>query len=182
MRRTTKLILFVLFIVFYRNFLSIRDRSEPSVPLEGKLKNGRMDRNLPFVNLPPILQRKPRVAIISLFKGKANEVYSSTWHINQRYANKHGYSLIDPYKNPKIKPIMDNMRDEEAMMFKYYVVRFYLDDYDWVLWSDSDSIFLNHGLSLERSGCLDEDYDVIMPVGHAQDWTWGKIVNTGYIL
>lgn len=75
------------------------------------------------------------------------------------YARKHGYDFIiatqkldDCYG---VKP----SRDLECAWTKLALISRILDEYEWVFWSDADSVILNFDIKLEDF--IDEEYDII---------------------
>jgi hypothetical protein len=114
------------------------------------------------------LRPSKKVAIVTMFTGSAQEIKSITFENMKQYAARHeGYTAIDAGEDPNLKTFLDETDD--LMMTKFYIIRHYLDFYDWVFWCDGDSIFLNHGLSFEDAGAIDDNFDLTVAVGHAMD-------------
>lgn len=111
-----------------------------------------------------------KVALVSLFKGSAGELQSFTAENLKQYSARHGYTFIDGSANAVIASYVNSDAGQKVLLTKFWIVRYLLDDYDWVWWHDADSFFLNHGKSLDE--LMDDEFDVVMPVGHSMDWHW----------
>lgn len=80
------------------------------------------------------------------------------------YCNRHGYNLVvlnDYNEHLRIesgfamRPFGAIKRVMQAPAFLDYKL------YDWVMWADADTVFLNHGIPLER--IIDNRYSFIVP-------------------
>lgn len=95
----------------------------------------------------PKLQHRRRPSsstlIVSLYKGSADELRPLTFDNRVRYAQRHGYDVVDAEREPAFDALL---HDEEhsggdALMFaKFKIVRHYLEIYQWVLWMDADAM------------------------------------------
>jgi mannan polymerase II complex MNN10 subunit len=86
---------------------------------------------------------KPRIAILSLAIGAD---YRKAMHpgleSKQKYAEKHGYSLFTDGND-----IWDRRRPIPWSKFNFILK--YLNDFDYIFWSDADAIILNQDLTIE---------------------------------
>jgi hypothetical protein len=114
----------------------------------------------------------PKIAIATvIISGKDQEKNENYKNINYKetvslgtrskelYAKRHGYDFIvatekinSCYGYPDTRPL-------ECAWTKLAVISRVLDDYDWVFWSDADSVIFNFDITLESF--LDEDHDII---------------------
>ena len=112
-----------------------------------------------------------KVAIVSMFKDGAAALKARTMENKRDYAARHGYDFIDAYEDPALRPELDNPANNRDVFFlKFRLLRHYLDRYDYLLWLDGDTLFLNHSRSLVDAGVLDPQFDMVVPVGHSMDW------------
>lgn len=91
------------------------------------------------------------------------------------YAKKHGYDLIMGTEKIDNCYGIQQTRDLESSWTKLAVISRILDDYDWVFWSDADSIILDFNVQLESF--LNEDFDMIACaqfVKLPEPQPWGK--------
>ena len=140
--------------------------------------------------------KQHRVAVVSMYHSGASELVASTKDNKMQYAKRNGYVFIDAGEDAVLKAEMEKARGKESgfdMALKFFVLARVLDGkftdamdgpnkgkVDWVLWSDADAMFLNHSKSLELAGVADDDFDLVLPGGHPQDWHWGQILNAGH--
>lgn len=131
----------------------------------------------------------PKVAIVTyFFNDKAGaDLRRLSWAIQQKYAAHHGYDIYDGGVVPVIQDRLDGMREKmhNFFYFKYVTTLEILrggeatggKSYDWVIWIDPDSIYLNHGKRYED--VLDQRFDVIFTVGPPDNPQWTNVVNAG---
>ena len=92
----------------------------------------------------------------------------------KEYSERHGYDLIsyyEPYDCGK-----------EVWWNKHDFIRKHIQDYDWIMWIDSDCLFINMSIKIED--VIDENYDIItvMNVINHYDGTHTNNTETGCIL
>lgn len=99
------------------------------------------------------------------------------------YARKYGYDFIIATQKLEdcygIKP----SRDLECAWTKIALISRILDSYDWVFWSDADSIILNFDIPLEDF--IDEEFDVIacsQSHHEPKPYSLKQQINTGQVL
>jgi len=134
----------------------------------------------------------PSVAIITLFQedGYGQELRKLTWNNKQKYAAERGYDIYDANAVPAIKEKIEALREKSHNFYfwKYVAIAEVFKggvatggkSYDWVVWVDSDAVFLNYGKRFED--IFDERFDVILTTGPPDHPQWGNIVNTGSII
>lgn len=148
--------------------------------------------NYKYSHLPGRPRRKLRIAIVTHHSGDAYGYALSklTLENKRQYAKKHGYDLYDASSN---KFIADKIQEEKSQMrnfffFKYRAMLEILKggeatggkEYDWVIWSDADSIYLNMGKRYED--IIDERFDAILTIGAPDHPQWRDIVNAGSLM
>lgn len=100
------------------------------------------------------------------------------------YAKLHGYDLIKATKKLDTCYGTPSSRPLEAAWTKLALISRFLKHYDWVFWTDADSVILNFDVRLEMF--LDEAYDLI-GCDIDQNATWqgqmrlGQYLNTGEV-
>lgn len=112
------------------------------------------------------LKRKYKIAILSLYDQNYKDIGQHGDENKKIYAEKHGYDLIIYHQ------LLDPIRP--AAWSKIVAIQKHLKDYDWIYWSDADSLIMNKEIKLENF--IDENYDLII----SKD-CYGK-VNTGSFL
>lgn len=154
--------------------------------ISGKSFQGRVHL---YSTLPGRPKAKPKIAIVTHYSPDAygQELRRLTWKNKQDYARTRGYDIYDAEANSVIKAKIDSVRDkmQNFYYFKYVAVQELLNggeategkQYDWVVWTDADSIFLNHGKRFED--LVDERFDVIVTAGPPDNPTWKGVVNAG---
>lgn len=100
------------------------------------------------------------------------------------YAEKHGYDFIVATKKLHDCYGISSQRHLECAWTKLAAISRVLDQYDWVFWSDADSIILNFDRRLEEF--IDENYDVIACVEYIAPkvpgpYLGGCYINTGEV-
>ena len=75
------------------------------------------------------------------------------------YAKRHGYDFIIATKKLDSCYGITAVRPLECAWTKLAVISRVLENYDWVFWTDADSVILNFDTELESF--LDENYDII---------------------
>ncbi|KAJ3204915.1 hypothetical protein HDU82_005523, partial [Entophlyctis luteolus] len=95
------------------------------------------------------------------------------------YARRHGYDFINYAEWNSTLP--SNISDLPVYFNKYKAILDMLEvGYDWVLWSDSDSIFMN--FSTPILDFADNRFDVIAPTAEPANSIFHGVPNTGHIL
>lgn len=100
------------------------------------------------------------------------------------YAKTNGYDFINVFDHEDL--ILDYKEHGNIHFFKashYYKLRLIplllrKYEYQWIMWSDGDAIFLNHSLKLEPH--LDNNYDLIFTSNSPNAQKWSQIINTGH--
>ena len=151
----------------------------------------RGEKVLDFENLPKVetlvassdMTRRPaKIGIITFFSKDAGSqaLKELTFGNFQEYAGRHGYDAIDALENPFIEALFIDYTKKFSVthFFKFHVMAYYLSRYDWILWADGDSIFLNQGIKIED--VVDENYDSIFTINTKEEPTWSLIINAGH--
>ena len=111
---------------------------------------------------------KSKIAIISLYDdGYSHIGQYSDWN-KKAYAKKHGYDLYVFHE------LIDHTRP--AAWSKIPAIEKVLDDYEWIYWSDADSLVMNSSTRLES--IIDNNFDMIIT---RETYGW-KVLNTGSFL
>lgn len=186
------IVLFVLiFLIIDALFLGIIGHFFSGVKhrVGGKSFQGRVHL---YSSLPGRPKKTPKIAIVTHYSPDAygQELRKMTWGNKKKYADAHGYDIYDAEVNTVIKSKLDGAREKmrNFYYFKYLAVQELLNggdatngkQYDWVVWTDADSIFLNHGKRFED--IIDERFDVIVTAGPPDNPTWTGVVNAGSFL
>ena len=87
------------------------------------------------------------------------EVVSFGTKSKRMYARRHGYDFIVATQKLSTCFGISNARPLECAWTKLALVSRVLRDYDWVFWTDADSVILNLDTDLEEF--IDEKYDII---------------------
>jgi Protein of unknown function, DUF273 len=128
--------------------------------------------------------KNKKMAIITFFSRDAGSqaLKQLTFGNFQEYANRHGYDAIDAMENPFIYALfLDHMKKFNVThYFKFHVMAYYVPNYEWILWADGDSIFLNQGISMED--LIDTNYDAIFTINRKEEPSWSLIINAGHYL
>ena len=105
------------------------------------------------VPLPYSKDGRPRIAIVTLYDSKRFTIGNRSALNKQQYARGHGYTVyVDNH--------FLNVQERRPSWFKVKAVLSHLDDFDWVMWVDADTLFMNFERSIEE--LLDVRYDMIV--------------------
>ena len=124
-----------------------------------------------------------RIAICTVITESKDHYYTSdyahsvsfgTWS-KELYAKKHGYDFYIAKEKLTTFRGHDQTRDLEAAWSKLPLVHCLLDEYDWVFWTDADSLILDFDIQLESF--LDEEYDLIA----CESLSTIDLINTGHV-
>jgi len=129
--------------------------------------NGAARRSFPpFVLRPREGRRRERVAIVSLcdYDPIQTKLASLSIHNKVEYTKRHGYELFVETKS------LDNTRPHAWSKIRAMSKYLETGRFDWVMWMDCDSFFMNVNLRLEH--VLDNAYDLII----SED---GAMLNSG---
>ncbi|KAJ3003268.1 UNVERIFIED_CONTAM: hypothetical protein HDU68_005779, partial [Siphonaria sp. JEL0065] len=126
-----------------------------------------------------VAHHKKRVAIVTFASGKAAETVGKiTLPNKQAYASRHNYTFFN------YASIMEQKWPNQKKSIYYTKFLSVLDlfdqGYEWVLWSDADALFLNHGQGLEEF--MDEEYDLVVPTAEPANKQFSKVVNLGHFM
>lgn len=142
-----------------------------------------------YSRLPGRPKTKLNIAIVTHFSNDqyGQELRRLTWNNKKKYAEKRGYDIYDAEANPVIKAKMEAAKSKMSNFyyFKFIAVQEVLaggdatkgKQYDWVVWQDADSLFINYGKKYED--LVDERFDVIVTAGPPDNPTWKNVVNAG---
>ncbi len=183
-KKTAVLVMFlVLFadLLFFGNLTNVFYRAE------------NMSSNYKYSMLPGRPKNKLRIAIVTHHSADAYgyELNKLTYGNKLAYCKQHGYDLYDananPYISAKIKENKEKMTNN-FFFFKYQAMYEVLQggdatggkEYDWVVWSDADSIFLNFGKRFED--IIDERFDAVVTIGAPDHPQWKEIINAGSLM
>jgi lipopolysaccharide biosynthesis glycosyltransferase len=115
---------------------------------------------------------KPRIAILTFCVGADYKKAMEPGIASKRaYAAKHGYDFLCGGED-----VWD--RDRPIPWSKFNFIRKYLDEYDYLFWSDADVIILNQDLPLETQVLP------LLPQGKDLLWTYDACAhyNNGHLL
>ena len=115
------------------------------------------------VNLRP----KSKIAIVSLYDQNYAHIGQYSDENKKRYAEKHGYDLFLYHER------LDNSRP--GAWSKILAIQNHLKDYDWIYWSDADSLIMNMAIKLEKF--IDNKFNMII----SKEVSYGEL-NTGSFL
>src|ERR1700722_7845972 len=111
---------------------------------------------------------KSKIAIISMYDdGYSHIGQYSDWN-KKAYAKKHGYDLFLYHE------LFDHSRP--AAWSKIPAIEMHLADYEWIYWSDADSLIMNNSITLES--IVDNNFDMVIT---RETYGW-KVLNTGSFL
>ncbi|KAJ3070122.1 hypothetical protein HDU98_006840 [Podochytrium sp. JEL0797] len=118
-----------------------------------------------------------RVALVTFAQGESAEsVARITIPNKQRYADIHGYDFFNYGER-----IAGNIHKTSIYFTKFASILSLFDHgYDFVIWSDSDAIFLNHSQSMQEF--LDPQYDLIVPTAEPDNAKFKGVVNLGHFI
>jgi mannan polymerase II complex MNN10 subunit len=95
---------------------------------------------------------KNKIAIVSLFDAGYKEIGQySDWN-KKAYAKKHGYDIYLHHE------LLDQSRP--GAWSKILALQLHLSDYEWIYWSDADSLIMNDDIKLES--IIDNNYNLII--------------------
>lgn len=112
------------------------------------------------------------------------EIVSFGTRSKEIYCKTHGYDFIIAEKKLSTCYGITEKRSLEPAWTKLALVSRILDDYDWVFWTDADSIILNFDIKLEDF--IDTEYDLIACTesenqAYPDLYTGGNFINTGQV-
>lgn len=97
-------------------------------------------------------QKKCRIAIISLYDSNYKNIGQYSDINKTNYAKKHEYDLF-LYHN-----VLDQSRP--GAWSKIRAIQRHLKDYDWIYWSDADSLIMNTDVKLED--IIDDKFNMVI--------------------
>jgi len=148
--------------------------------------------NYRYSQLPGRPSKRLRIAVVTHHSADAyGYQLDKLTHANKKkYCDLHGYDLYDANA---VKAISSKIAEEKASMRNFYFFKYRAmmevlqggeatggKEYDWVVWSDADSIYLNMGKRYED--IIDERFDSIVTVGAPDHPQWRDIVNAGSLM
>jgi galactosyl transferase GMA12/MNN10 family len=113
------------------------------------------------------MHKKVRIGIVSLYDEGYKNIGCYSDINKAAYAQAHGYDLFLHHKT------LDHTRP--VAWSKILALQKHLNHYDWLFWSDADSLIMNQAISLET--LIDDDFDIII----SKEATLGNM-NTGNFL
>lgn len=136
-----------------------------------------------FTRLPGRPLRRQNIAIVTRFTD--DDFRQLTEPNMQQYCKKHGYDLIIVNDHPEL---IENNTFTPYTSIPFAVMKKVLSApqclehrlYDWLFWTDQDSLFLNHNRALED--IVDDRYDVIVSTGLPDDHEFGQIADARHLL
>lgn len=108
-----------------------------------------------------------KICIVMIYTDNIKSYSQITEKINRKYAQKYNYDII-----------VERQRlasDRAPQWDKVRAVSKHLPNYDYVFWIDSDAIFSNHNIRLEKFINLGKDYNILI----CDDKPNGGYINTG---
>lgn len=105
------------------------------------------------------IKEKPRIAIVSLYDAGYSHIGKYSDLNKAKYAKKHGYDIFLYHKS------FDLLRP--TAWSKILAVQKQLANYDWIFWTDADSLIVNSDIKLESF--IDPAYDIILSREHNWD-------------
>lgn len=148
--------------------------------------------NYKYSMLPGRPKRKLRIAVVTHHSGDAYgyELNKLTQANKQKYCDLHGYDLYDANA---VHAIAQKIAEDKPSMRNFYFFKYRAmfevlqggeatggKEYDWVVWSDADSIYLNMGKRYEE--IIDERFDAVVTIGAPDHPQWRDIVNAGSLM
>ena len=128
--------------------------------------------------------RAPKIAIVTYYTpdDHTQMLKARSFPNFQQYAEKFGYDVIDALADPAILSFYEDeyKKDHTIIHYlKFFVLSFILPKYDWVMWADGDSLFLNQSIPLTTfiSG---HSFDAIFTVNPFFESVWSRIINSGH--
>ena len=106
------------------------------------------------------------VAILTLATSHISSYSGMSFQNKLSYAQRHGYDFyhyskpLDPSRPPAWNKIL--------------ILQEHLKDYDWVFWTDADSLIMNHSVGLERIISASAPCDMIMTPGPRDKYNTGQ--------
>jgi len=147
---------------------------------------------------------KGGLCVVSAYYGSSRALKNITWPNKVAYAKQHEYAIVDVYAvSPKVRAIVaaahvkrtnqaigpkiltaaghnDPLLNAKLQIFEYLINK-WMHKYDWIFWSDADSVFLNfstpltqylpmHPMSMTR---------MVIAAGPPRNREWRGVINTG---
>lgn len=128
---------------------------------------------------------EPKIAIVTYYTPDKNSqaMKALSFPNFKQYAARYGYDAIDALEEPEIMSVYQSklkIAPAAAYHLKYDALSFILPRYDWVMWADGDSLFLNQSTPLSLF-LKDNPFDAIITVNpKSNDSTWSGILNSGH--
>ncbi|TPX34455.1 hypothetical protein SmJEL517_g02910 [Synchytrium microbalum] len=126
---------------------------------------------------------RKQVLIVTLYSSREHPEYvdmkNLTWPNKVAYAERHGYGIVDAYDYPLVQKFNGPDIGSNRQYLKLVSIISALEDTsrpDWILWTDSDSIFLNFSKTVDEH--LDERYNLILN-GCGKPPLFWKVINSG---
>eukprot|EP01088_Endostelium_zonatum_P019546 TRINITY_DN679_c0_g1_i1.p1 TRINITY_DN679_c0_g1~~TRINITY_DN679_c0_g1_i1.p1 ORF type:complete len:400 (+),score=91.14 TRINITY_DN679_c0_g1_i1:72-1271(+) len=120
---------------------------------------------------PPVPTGKAKFAVITAYQGELYETMGMIADLTkEKYCELHGYHFLN---DPSL--FHQDMTWNQKSAIRLNLYRKHLKNYDWVVWSDSDVIFVNPNVKLES--LVDDNYDCIV----SRDWG-DRQVNPGSMI
>ncbi|GBG16349.1 Xyloglucan 6-xylosyltransferase 1, partial [Hondaea fermentalgiana] len=91
--------------------------------------------------LPTFRDGKPRICLLTFASNLSPELRTSSLSNKKAYASHHGYDLL--IGDAEIDP------SRPAPWSKLTILQKHLPDYDYMVWSDADAIFMNMSIAIE---------------------------------
>jgi hypothetical protein len=100
-----------------------------------------------------VKEKKNHICVVMQYNESYKEIGDITSEVNKKYCEKHGYDF----------QCINTMIDSNMSVYwqKPLAIKKFIEDYDWVFYIDSDSMFMNHNIKIES--IIDENYNLIMP-------------------
>lgn len=131
---------------------------------------------------------RPRIAIVTFYTRDeyGKQLKQLTFGNFKAYALFHGYEAIDALEDPVMQEAFKDMQEKDGLIhhfFKAIALKHYLPRFDWIMWADGDSIFLNFSKKIDGSdGVIDDNYSVILSTGSPNSGRWPQVINAGHYL
>lgn len=126
-----------------------------------------------------------RYAIVTFASDEYAKLISPITVQNKRdYAQMYGHDFINAFEHADIQEdyknhCKDHSKSAYPSYYKFRLLAYVLEKYgyEWVMWSDIDSVFLNFSKRIEEH--LDPQFDFIFSSNPPSNSRWAKVISAG---
>ncbi|KAM0683824.1 hypothetical protein MDAP_000557 [Mitosporidium daphniae] len=125
-----------------------------------------------------------KIAIVTYFTkdNNAQNLKKRSFPNFKQYAEKFGYDVVDVLDDPVILSFYEKEfkpKYKSLHYLKFFAMSYMLPKYDWVMWADGDSLFLNQSIPL-TTFTENTPFDAIFTVNPLIESPWARIINAGH--